>query len=125
MADCTDRKGKNASELRVMGHTLTDNRKGMVVNVMDTSRWPRQTGDNQAMINDARHAHEEESTLTLGADKGYDAPEFIDALHQMNVLPHVAQNTSGANGQYPMRWQAARATPSRIKCASESNRALA
>jgi hypothetical protein len=32
------------------------------------------------MINDARQAHAEETTLTLGADKGYDAKEFIEAL---------------------------------------------
>ena len=47
------------------------------------------------MINDARQSHEQETKLTLGADKGYDAQEFIEALQQMNVLPHVAQNTSG------------------------------
>ena len=34
-------------------------------------------------------------TITLGADKGYDAKEFIEALQEMNVLPHVAQNKSG------------------------------
>lgn len=30
------RKGKTASELRYMGHTLTDNRHGLVVNAMVT-----------------------------------------------------------------------------------------
>ena len=28
-------------------------------------------------------------------DKGYDAEEFIKALQEMSVTPHVAQNTSG------------------------------
>ncbi len=41
------------------------------------------------MINDARQAlpGDDPITITLGADKGYDAREFIDALQEMNVLP--------------------------------------
>lgn len=55
----------------------------------------------KAMINDARQTHEQETSLTLVADKGYDAQEFIEALQQMNVLPHVAQNTSGRKSAVP------------------------
>ncbi|CAH1673999.1 hypothetical protein CHELA40_14020 [Chelatococcus asaccharovorans] len=33
--------------------------------------------------------------VTLGADKGYDAEDFVNELRSMNVHPHVAQNTSG------------------------------
>ena len=33
--------------------------------------------------------------ITLGADKGYDAEDFVDELRAMKVTPHVAQNTSG------------------------------
>ena len=32
--------------------------------------------------------------LTLGADKAYDAREFVDDLRDLNVTPHIAQNTS-------------------------------
>ena len=42
-------------------------------------------------------------TITLGADKGYDAKEFIEALQEMNVLPHVAQNKSGRQSAVPDR----------------------
>ena len=49
----------------------------------------------KVMINDARQVVPEEKTaITLGADKGYDAKEFIDACIEMTVIPHVAQNTS-------------------------------
>ena len=34
--------------------------------------------------------------ITLGADKGYDAEDFVNELRAMNVTPHVAQNTNGA-----------------------------
>ena len=33
--------------------------------------------------------------ITLGADKAYDAEDFVNELRSMNVTPHVAQNTSG------------------------------
>ena len=33
--------------------------------------------------------------ITLGADKAYDARDFVDALRGLKVTPHVAQNTSG------------------------------
>jgi len=34
--------------------------------------------------------------ITLGADKGYDSREFIAALRERRVTPHVAQNESGS-----------------------------
>jgi IS5 family transposase len=33
--------------------------------------------------------------VTLGADKGYDTADFVMELREINVTPHVAQNTSG------------------------------
>lgn len=92
------RKGKTASELRFMGHTLTDNRHGLVVSAVVTQvDGYAEREAAKAMINDARQAlpGDEPTTITLGADKGYDAKEFMEALQEMNVLPHVAQNKSG------------------------------
>src|SRR5690606_33609442 len=33
--------------------------------------------------------------ITLGADKGYDAEDFVNELRSMRVTPHVAQNVRG------------------------------
>jgi Transposase DDE domain len=33
--------------------------------------------------------------ITLGADKAYDAEDFVNELRSMKVTPHVAQNLSG------------------------------
>jgi hypothetical protein len=33
--------------------------------------------------------------ITLGADKAYDAEDFVNELRSMNATPHVAQNTNG------------------------------
>ena len=35
------------------------------------------------------------TAITLGADKAYNAEDFVNELRSMNVTPHVAQNTSG------------------------------
>jgi hypothetical protein len=97
------RKGKTASEMRYMGHTLADNRHGLIANAMVT------TADGHAereaakvMINAAcEAAHDETISITLGADKGYDAQEFIRACQDMGVIPHVAQNNSGRRSAVP------------------------
>ncbi|MCY0853856.1 IS5 family transposase [Cupriavidus sp. D39] len=97
------RKGKTASELRYMGHTLSDNRHGLVVSALVT------TADGHAereaakvMVNDARQVVDDANVeVTVGADKGYDAAEFIEACLEMRVTPHVAQNTSGRRSAVP------------------------
>ena len=54
------------------------------------------------MVGDARQVKDDpEIEITLGADKGYDAKEFIDAMTDMKVTPHVAQNTSGRASAVP------------------------
>lgn len=97
------RKGNTASELRYMGHTLSDNRHGLIANAIVTQAdgfAEREAA--KVMINDARQAMgDDEREVTLGADKGYDAQEFIDACVAMNVTPHVAQNTSGRKSAVP------------------------
>ena len=97
------RKGKTASELRYMGHTLTDNRHGLVASAMvSVADGYAEREAAKAMIADARQVQDDERiNITLGADKGYDAEEFIDALRQMKVTPHVAQNTSGRKSAVP------------------------
>ena len=96
-------KGDNASRLRFMGHTLSDNRHGLIANAMVT------TADGYAereaakvMINAACEAASDDTiNITLGADKGFDAKEFIEACLEMGVTPHVAQNTAGRRSAVP------------------------
>ena len=37
--------------------------------------------------------HSPGSRLTLGADKAYDVHDFVDDLRDLNITPHIAQNT--------------------------------
>ena len=90
-------KGDNASRLRYMDHTLTDNHHGLIANALVT------TADGfaehkaaKAIINDVRQAADNaQAEIALGADKGHHAKKLIDALQEMNVIPQVGQKTSG------------------------------
>ena len=96
-------KGDNASRLRYMGHTLTDNRHGLVANARVTiADGYAEREAAKVMLNDAIQATDnQDAGITVGADKGYDAQEFIDACLEMNVTPHVAQNISGRRSAVP------------------------
>jgi transposase len=97
------RKGGTASELRYMGHTLSDNRHGLVANAVVTiADGYAEREAAKVMINDARQALDDPAReITLGADKGYDAQEFVQACVDMKVTPHVAQNKSGRHSAVP------------------------
>ncbi len=79
-----------AAMLCFMGHTLMENRNGLIVQAELTHADGH--GERKAaleMIN--RHSPGSTRRLTLGADKGYDSADFIAALRRMVVTPHVAQ----------------------------------
>ncbi len=73
-----------------MGHALMENRHGLVVQG-DLTRADGRAERKAAL--DMLHCHSPGSTrqLTLGADKGYDAAEFVADLRQACVTPHVAR----------------------------------
>jgi transposase len=88
------RKGKGKeTKLCFMGHGLMENRHGLVVEAGLT------LADGHAERVAALHMIEPRAdrprSITLGADKAYDAEDFVNELRSMNVTPHVAQNTSG------------------------------
>ena len=96
-------KGDNASRLRYMGHTLADNRHGLIANARVTiADGYAEREAAKRMIDDARQAVDNPAAvITVGADKGYDAQEFTAACLAMNVVPHLAQNTSGSRSSVP------------------------
>lgn len=73
-----------------IGHALMENRSGLIVQ----GELTRADGhaERQAAL-DMIHRHSPGSTrrLTLGADKGYDAADFVRDLRKACVTPHVAQ----------------------------------
>lgn len=79
-----------------LGHVLTDNRHGLVVNVRASQADGKAEREvAQAMLADGARAGQR---LTVGADKAYDAKDFVKACRALNVTPHVAQNTNRLGG---------------------------
>lgn len=73
-----------------IGHALMENRSGLIVQG-DLTQADGHAERRAAM--DMIHRHSPGSTrqLTLGADKGFDAAEFVADLRRACVTPHVAQ----------------------------------
>ena len=72
-----------------MGHALMENRSGLIVQGYLTQANGH--AERRAAL-DMVHRHSPGSTrqLTLGADRGYDAAEFVADLRHACVTPHVA-----------------------------------
>jgi transposase len=84
-------KGKEA-KLSYIGNAMAENRHGLVVETeLGAASGTIEREAATTMI--VRHSPGSQR-LTLGADKAFDAREFVDHLRHLNVTPHVAQNTS-------------------------------
>jgi IS5 family transposase len=75
--------------LAYRGHLLTENRNGLVVSTLTTRAYGSAERDAALLMAETLPGTHR---VTLGADKGYDAHEFIAELRQMEITPHVAQN---------------------------------
>ena len=83
------RKGPGReAKLGFIGHALMENRNGLVVDACLTR------ADGHAERVAALHMIEPRADrprrITLGADKGYDAEDFVSELRSLNVAPHIA-----------------------------------
>lgn len=81
------------SRLCYMGHALMENRNGLVVDV-ETTQATGTAEREAAKVMVARTV--KKAGATLGADKGYDVPEFVQAVREARVTPHVAQKAKGS-----------------------------
>ena len=83
--------GKEA-KLCFIGHGLMENRSGLLIDACLT----RADGHSErvAALHMIEPRAERPGAITLAADKGYDAEDFVNELRAMKVTPHLAQNTS-------------------------------
>ena len=89
------RKGRGKeSKLCFIGHAMTENRHGLVVETeMTHATGTAEREAAKVMIN--AHDPESERRITVGADKGYDTAAFVADCRAMHVTPPVAQNDKG------------------------------
>ena len=83
--------GKEA-KLCFLGHALMENRSGLLVGTCLT-RADGHAERVAALALIEPHA-DRPRAITLGADKAFDAEDFVNELRTMKVTPHVAQNTA-------------------------------
>ncbi|MDT7530054.1 IS5 family transposase [Sphingopyxis sp. SE2] len=81
------------AKLCFIGHGLMENRSGLIVD----ARLTRVSGhaERLAALEMIEPHADRPGAITLGADRGYDAADFVEELREINVRPHVARNTNG------------------------------
>jgi len=81
--------GKEA-KLCHMGHLMTENRNGLIVDAQLTAATG--TAERRAALDMV----EENARLgsTIGGDKGYDTTDFVSGCRKHGCVPHVAQNNT-------------------------------
>ena len=87
------RKGPGMeARLCFIGHGLMENRSGLIVD----TRLTRVSGhaERLAALDMIEAWADRPRAITLGADRGYDAADFVEELRTLNVRPHVARNIS-------------------------------
>jgi len=86
--------GGQESRMSYLGHVLVENRNGLIVGAMATTADGFAERDAALlMVHDRRRNRR--PIRSVGADKGYDTRDFVTALREMKVRPHVSQNNKG------------------------------
>lgn len=79
-----------ASIVGHLGSVLMDNRHGLIV--ATDVRAPGYDAERDAALEMLTTLEPRARRRTLGADKGYDTPDFVDGVRACNTTPHIAQN---------------------------------
>jgi len=85
------------AKLAFLGHVLMENRNGLVVETRLTAAT--RTAEREAALEMmGAQRKQKRGRVTLGGDKNYDTREQVARLRQLQVTPHVAQNTGRPGG---------------------------
>src|SRR5712675_334364 len=79
------------ARLSYLGHTLVENCSGLIVGTYLTEADGHAERD-AALLMVYQKRRKSRKPITLGADKAYDTQDFVRALREMKITPHVAQN---------------------------------
>lgn len=80
------------AKLCYLGHLVTENRNGLVVDTRLTLATG--TAEREAAVAIAEQMAARHKRATLGADRAYDTGDFVKTMRALEITPHVAQNTS-------------------------------
>jgi len=83
------------AKLSYLGHTLVENRNGLIAAAMTTQADGTAERD-AALLMLHELTRKRSSRITTGADKAYDTRDFVSTLRELGVTPHVARRQNGA-----------------------------
>jgi IS5 family transposase len=80
------------AKLGYLAHLLTENRHGFIVDTAVTDAMG--TAERDAALHMLGELPLTTRRVTVGGDKNFDVPAWVEAVRLMGITPHVAQNTS-------------------------------
>ena len=83
------------AKLSYLGHTLVENRNGLIAAAMTTQADGRAERD-AALLLLQQLTKGRRGRITAGADKAYDTRDFVSTVRELGVTPHVARRQNGA-----------------------------
>jgi transposase len=84
------KKGRTGAILAYQASVLMENRHGLIVQT--DVRAPAYHAERDAALEMLTCLDPTRRRRTVGGDKGYDAGDFVDALRQLHITPHIAPN---------------------------------
>jgi transposase len=93
------RKSNGAeSRLAYLGHLLIENRHGLIADAMATVADGYGEREAATLMVSTQWQRAPGRRRTIGADKAYDAADFVDLMRELNTTPHVTQNLARKGG---------------------------
>jgi transposase len=86
------------SRLSYLGHLLIENRHGLIADAMATMADGFAEREAATLMMHDQWQRAPWRRRTLGADKGYDDPQFVALMRELDVAPHVTQNLARPGG---------------------------
>ena len=83
------------AKLSYLGHTLVENRNGLIAAAMTTQADGRAERD-AALLMLHELTRKRGGRMTTGADKAYDTRDFVSTVRELGVTPHVARRQNSA-----------------------------
>jgi transposase len=90
------------SKLAYLGHALVENRNGLIAAAMATQADGFAERE-AALLMLAEKQKGRSRRITVGADKAYDAKDFVTAARALKVTPHIAKNDKGRRSNMDAR----------------------
>jgi transposase len=91
------------ARLSYLGHALVENRNGLIAGAMATTADGTAERDAALLLVDEAIRQGRGKRITVGADKAYDARDFVNTVRELGATPHVSQNNKNRRSAIDQR----------------------